>query len=184
MKRIGLLLCIVIAAALCATGQTLIDFSDMPSVNVPVPVPDDYPAGSYLNWDNFYYVSPLLWSGAGPGFTTGPEIRLAFVGGPMCSTGGMCSASIKVPVTPNSTASFQPLSITLSSGWVANNVVVVAYDHSKFLGSVVWNLTTTAQSFDFPTYWTTVTQLRFFPSPAQGQQGSTVIYTLSLNIEP
>jgi hypothetical protein len=182
VKKLASLLCLVVALSLCATAQTLITFSDMPSVNVPVPVPEGYPAGSYLTWNNFYYVSPLLWSGTGPGFSSGPNLRQAFMGGPLCTQAINCTASISIPITPNSTASFQPVSANLSAGWAANSVLVVAYNQSNFLGSVTLALTTTSQEFNFPTNWTNVTQLRFFPTPAQGQPGSMVLYTLTVNL--
>lgn len=183
MKRIVLLVCIVTAMALCASGQMLITFSDMPSVNRPLAMPDDYPTDTYLYWDNFYYVSPNLWSGAGPGFFTGPDLRVIFIGGPMCTLQpNVCHGSIKVAVTPNATASFQPVSISMAAGWVPNSVVVTAYNHSKLVGSRVWRLTTLAQRFDFPAEWTNITQLTFYPSPARGQMGSMVAYAFLLNL--
>jgi len=183
MKKIGSLLCLVFALALCATAQTVITFSDMPSVNIPVPVPDGYPTGSYMNWPNFYYVSPLLWSQAGPGFTNGPNARVAFFGGPTCAQAVGCSASIKIPVAPNATAAtFTPVSMNVASGWVPNSVVVVAYNQSTFVGSVSWALTTASQTFNFPQGWNNITQLNFFPGPAQGQAGSMVIYTFTVDL--
>ena len=185
LRRIGLLVCLVLATALFATAQQMmIDFSDMPTVNRPVPLPDDYPLGTGMTWDALYYVSPNLWSGAGPGFTTGPDVRVAFLGGDMCKqTPTICTASIKLPVAPNSTNSFQPISMNLSAGWANNQVVVIAYFHSQLVGQVTWNLTTDSQTFNFPSEWTQVTQLRFFPGPIQHASGSVVIYTFTLNMQ-
>lgn len=193
MRKLGFLMCIVAAMALCASGQTLITFSDMPSVNHPSRMPDNYPGASYLNWDNFYDVDPLLWSGRGPGFLMGPDVRVAFIGGPLCNEQpSACFGSIKVALAPNSTASFQPLQISLAAGWFPNKVVVNAYDHSGLLGSVTWNLTTRARTFTFPAEWTNVTQLMFYPSPLDVRElprilphaGSMVVYTFLLYMNP
>jgi len=192
MKRISLLFCIVIAAALCASGQEMmVTFSDMPSVNAPTPLPDNYPTGTYLNWDGIYYVSPMMWSGAGPGFFTGPDTRVAFLGGDMCKLSpAICSASVKIPVGPTATLAFQPLNMVVAAGWASNNVVVLAYNQGTFLGSTSWKLSTTAHIFSFPANWTNVTQLTFIPSPVPsgaarraGQAGSVVIYTFTLNMQ-
>jgi hypothetical protein len=55
MKKIGLLICLLAALAMCANAQTLIDFSDLPAVANPIALPENYPSGSYLMWSNFYY---------------------------------------------------------------------------------------------------------------------------------
>jgi len=183
MRKIGLLVCIVAVLALCASGQTLITFSNMPSTNHPLRMPDNYPGASFMNWDNFYFVSPQLWSGSGPGFEMGPDVRVAFVGGPLCSLQpSACFGSIKVVLAPNATASFQPLQISLAAGWVPNSVVVHAYNQSGLVGSVVWKLTTSAQVFTFPPEWTNVTQVMFYPSPAYRQAGSMVAYTFLVTL--
>lgn len=185
MKRIGLLVCVITAMALCASGQTLITFSDMPSVNQPSPMPQDYPTDTYLNWENFYYVSPMQWSESGPGFFRGPDVRVAFIGGPMCYTQpSVCHGSLRIPISPGKSLDFpfQPLKIWLSAGWFPNKVMVLAYNHSQYLGSVVWPLGITAQEFDFPATWTMVTELTFIPIPSGGQVGSMVAYAFLVNL--
>lgn len=190
MKRIGLLLSFVVAVALCAGAQQMmITFSDMPSVVAPTPLPDNYPTGTYLTWDDIYYVSPMLWSGAGPGFLSGPDARVAFLGGDMCKqTPAICSATIKIPVGPNATMSFQPINMVVAAGWYPNNVVVLAYNQGQFVGSMPLRLGTTAHIYNFPAHWTNVTQLTFIPSPISGaakrpgQAGSMVIYAFTLGM--
>ena len=185
MKRVGWLVCVIAALALCASGQMLITFADMPSVSQPSPMPQDYPTGTYLNWDNFYYVSPFMWSESGPGFFRGPDLRVAFVGGPMCTAQpSVCHGTVRVPTFPGMGPDmiFQPLSISLSAGWFPNKLMVLAYNHSTLLGSVVWPLTLTAQRFDFPADWTEVTELQFIPIPSKGKIGSMVAYAFLVNL--
>jgi len=173
MKKLASVLCPVMSLALYATAQTVVTFSDMSSVNLP----DGYPARSYLSRDNCYCLSPILWSGSGPHFSTQPNLRQAFIAGPPCRQAVNCTASIKIPVASNSTASFLPTSASLSAGWAAISVVVIGYSQSNFLGKCSWALTTTAQEFNFPTDCTNLMQLRFLLSPTQGQPGSKVMYT-------
>lgn len=185
MKRVGLLVCVITALALCASGQMLITFADMPSVSQPSPMPQDYPTDTYLYWDNFYYVSPLLWSGSGPGFLKGPDLRVAFIGGPMCyAQPSICHGSVRMPILPGKSLEtvFQPLKISLSAGWFPNKVMVIAYYHSELVGSVVWPLTIKAQEFDFPASWTNVTELKFIPITSGGKAGSVVAYAFLVNL--
>jgi hypothetical protein len=194
MKRASLLICIVAALALCASAQTYVDFHQMPIANTPAPMPDNYPAVSGLAWDNFYYVTPGSWKEAGPGFWVDPASHhntVAFMGGPYCNvlaaSPAACFGSIKLQrpgADRPSFPTFTPVSISVAAGWLPNNVVVTAYDNSKFLGSVVWNLTTKPQTFSFPATWR-VTQLVFTPEsvPANAiypQAGSMVVYSLVL----
>jgi len=187
MKKVGLFVCILAAMTLSASGQMLITFNDMPSVDHPAVMPDNYPTSTYLNWENFFYVSPAMWNGSGPGFFTGPDLRVAFVGGPMCELQpSVCYGSIKLGVAPNSTATFQPLSITLAAGWAPNNVEVLGFNKSQYLGRITWKLTLKAHQYFFPDKWTNVTQLILYPTPTQGsaigKAGSFVAYTFYLNM--
>ena len=188
MKRIVLLFSLILALALCAGAQTYIDFHDMPMAKAPSPLPDAYPAGLNLYWDNFYYVSPGLWKG-GPGFWVDPATQhniVSFVGGSMCALATPCSGAIKlgqgvIPVA----RTFTPISMTLSAGWTANTVTIMAYNNGKFVGSQFWKLTTTPKTFTFPNTWK-VTELIFTPGvPATGptvtpKAGSMVIYSFIL----
>jgi len=193
MKRIGLLI-FVLAAALCAGAQTtmMVTFSDMPSTGIPTPLPDNYPSGTYMAWDGFYYVSPMMWTGAGPGFFTGPDARVAFLGGYMCKQfPAICSATLKLGVGPTATQAFHPVNMVVSAGWSANNVVVLAYNNGQFVGSLPLKLSTTAHIYSFPANWGMVTQLTFIPSPIpapvakgdRGMAGSMVLYTLTMEVQ-
>ncbi len=189
MKRIVLLVVFVAALALCASAQDYINFSWMPVVNTPTPMPDNYPDGMYLFWDSFYYVTPGLWSGEGAGFWVDPATQhntVAFIGGPLCLLDIPCSGSIKLsPIMMHpANKTFTPISISISAGWMANNVRVTAYNNSQFVGTVVWKLTTHPQTFSFPAAWN-VTQLVFTPDLIKSntvypKAGSMVVYSLLL----
>lgn len=189
MKRTVLLVSFLAVIALCAQAQTFIQFGDMHYASVPTPMPDNYPFGTNLSWDNFLYVTPGLWSGAGPGFWVDPSTPhniVAFIGGPYCNVAASCGGSIKlVPsaVTPTGKG-FQPISISLSAGWQQNGVIVTAYNNSKFLGRVEWKLTTKPTLFKFPAAWPNVTQLVFTPRfsiiSTKPPAGSMVVYSFLL----
>ena len=190
MKRLLLLISVVAALTLCASAQTYIDFHQMPITNTPAPMPDNYPAVSGLAWDNFYYVTPGSWKGAGPGFWVDPASyhnTVGFIGGPYCNLPAACFGSIKLQRPGSARPSlptFTPVSISVAAGWLPNNVTVTAYEDSKFVGTVVWKLTTKPQTFSFPAAWR-VTQLVFTPefiatSAIYPQAGSMVVYSLVL----
>ncbi len=196
MKRIVLLLSFVAMVALCANAQSIIDFHQMPIANSPSPMPDSYPVELGLYWDDFYYVTPGLWTGEGPGFWVDPATRhntVAFIGGPTCSLSTPCHGSIKLQVVPNATATFTPITMSLAAGWATNNVIVTAYNKSEIVGRVIWRLTTTPKVYSFPATWNRVTQLVFIPevpsnirmaprtTPSHAQEaGSMVVYTFVL----
>jgi hypothetical protein len=189
MKRIVLLITFIAAIALCASGQTYVNFQDMPMAWVPTPMPDNYPEGMYLNWDSFLYVTPGIWAGEGAGFWVDPSTQhntVAFMGGPMCALTVPCTASIKMSSIMMSpfVRTFTPTSITVSAGWLANTVTVLAYNNGKFVGSLQWQLKIVPQTFTFPAAWT-VTQLVFTPGVINANSvkpiiGSVVIYNFSL----
>jgi len=191
MKRIVLLISFLAVVALCANAQKIyIDFHEMHWIASPSPMPDNYPGEANLYWDNFLYVSPGVWSGAGPGFRVDPATQhnnVAFIGGPYCNLAAACGGSIKLEamgMTP-SHPGFQPISIVLSAGWLPNKVVVTAYRDADFVGTTEWNLTTTPKLFKFPPEWREVTQVAFTPrfipsSSIYPTAGSMVVYNLLL----
>ena len=189
MRRFVLLVSLMAALALCAGAQTYINFQGMPMANTPIVMPDNYPTGMGLYWDNFYYVTPGLWSGEGAGFWVDPSLQhntVAFFGGPTCTLAIPCSASIKLSqiVMAPVNRTFTPISVSISAGWTANNVRVTAYNNSKFVGSVVWTLKTVPQTFTFPAAWN-VTQLAFTPdvlpsNAVNPNAGSMVVYSFVL----
>jgi hypothetical protein len=189
MKRIVLLVSLLAVVALSASAQTLINFQNMPAVSKPLPMPDFYPAGLNLYWDNFSYVTPGLWAGAGPGFWVDPATlhnTVAFVGGPTCGLKVPCFGTIKQgPPTAVTMVkkSFTPISVTMSAGWQDNYVTVTGYNNGDYVGTILWKVTTACKTFTFPTTWR-VSQLTFTPdylgNNAAAPNGSAVIYDITL----
>jgi len=182
-KNIALLVCIL-ALGMCASAQQFyVDFSDLPQMNVPIPVPTDYPNNpfdTFITWSHFDYFNPTLdpdlcpppLSTSCPGFSLAPNANFVFIGGPDCQRGNaLCIGTLQLPVTPNATASFQPLSMTAAAGWCPNNVIVMAYNKSHLLsptlsGANTVALTqTSATTVNFPATWTNVTEMRFYVMP-------------------
>ena len=188
MKRIVLLISFVAALALCASAQTYIDFHEMPIAKAPSPMPDLYPTGVSLYWDNFFYVTPGAWDKAGPGFWVSPNVHdVAFVGGLMCHMTVPCFASLKInPATVGPTAqTFTPVSMTLSAGWLPNRVIITAFNNGTLVGEFTLKLGTTPHPYSFPAAWKNVTQLVFKPEiipnhALHAEAGSMVIYDLIL----
>lgn len=187
MKRIVLLISFVAAMALCASAQTYINFHEMPIAKAPTPMPDNYPDGMYVNWDNFFYVTPGIWSAEGPGFWVDPATKhniVAFIGGPTCQLPATCHGSIKLTPGPN-VAAFTPIEIQVTAGWLPNRVIVTAYNNGTFVGRTIWQLTTEPQTLTFPNAWNNVTQLIFTPefvhtNSTYPPAGSMLIYKLVL----
>ena len=71
---------------------------------------------------------------------------VAFISSTQCSLAYTCHGSIKLQMVPNATATFTPISMSLSAGWMPNNVTVIGYSHSKFVGRLTWKLTITAHT--------------------------------------
>src|SRR5664279_3708312 len=80
MKKVALLVT-VLALAMCASAQQLIDFTHLTDNNTPQAIPENY-AG--MHWANLDAVDALTYADAGAGFFTGPEVMVAFGGGPLC----------------------------------------------------------------------------------------------------
>ena len=206
VKTFALLVCILALAMSASAQQLNTDFSDLPTINMPIPMPADYPNNpfdSFLTWSNFNYFSPSLDPGlcpsplstSCPGFTLAPNTNFVFIGGPDCQAGNaLCIGTLKMPVAPNATASFQPLTMTAASGWCSNNVIVMAYNKSSLLsptltGTNALQLTPTSPTtVNFPATWTTVTELRFYVLPDSLScpyfpgVGSMVVFSFTANV--
>ena len=160
MRKVAVFVTVLLALAMTASAQQTIDFTNLPPTAVPTTVPEGY---SGLNWTGIDYVSPLLWNytngntETGAGFTAGPEVMVAFGGGPLCykKHGGqtiknICSATIAAGVGPNALSQFTPVSVDLAAGWASDgdqSVVVQAYSDGNLMGSQKFDLQTQAQKF-------------------------------------
>lgn len=186
MKKTLCVLSFVVAMVLCVSAQTYIDFSYMPIAKVPTPMPTT-PDQFNMAWDNFLYVTPGIWTGAGAGFWVDPSTKhntVAFIGGPYQSV-AQGSVTFQLPTVAPNVRTFQPISVTLTAGWTPNPVLVTAYCNSRLVGTVTWNLTTTPTIFKFPAEWTNITQLVFTAEPMMAnsvypQPGSAVMYNFLL----
>lgn len=190
MKRIVFFIVFITLLTLCAPAQTTVDFREMPLASIPSPMPDHYPAGVY--WDRFFYVTPGAYSDAGPGFKIDPAMQhnsVAFVGGPLCTLTVPCYGMIKMiaPQANPAVHTFQPMTIKLSSGWLDNTVEVTGYNNGRYVGTVVWKLSTEPYMFSFPATWK-VTQLVFtpkvlVPSAVNPIAGSMVVYKFTFDMQ-
>ena len=70
MKKTLVLLASLLALAIGANAQQLVNFSQLPLISSPSAMPNGY---DQLNWGNFFYVDPFTWSGAGPGYQLGAQ---------------------------------------------------------------------------------------------------------------
>ncbi len=176
---------VLLALTMTANAQNLVDFTNLPANATPQPVPYGY-AG--MDWRSFYYVAAPEYPDAngtinsGPGFYTGDEALLAFIGGPLCFPNygapvadGHASQSIcRASITSTTSAPFGITQINMSSGWINNQVVITGYLNGHQVGTVRYSLSTTSQTFTLPSWANNVTELVFTPGP----QGSVVLYTI------
>lgn len=197
MKKVALFATIVLALAMSAAAQQLIDFTQLPPSGVPQPVPNGYGG---LRWDAVDFVNSPLYpdanlfigaSGAinsGRGFYTGNEAMVAFGGGPLCfhnygatvADGSTDKHICEASISAWDTAVFKPMAAVVSDGWDASGdfITVTAYNNGKQVGSSFkYKLSTDAKKIDFSgNGWGSVTELVIHPSPL----GSFVIYTLQV----
>ena len=171
MKRFNLTIFVGIClmfAALGAQAQQL-NFSELPFVSSPSPMPSGY---GRLNWANVFYVNPYAWSDAGPGFHLQPSTGdVAFVGGEFCRLSGMsCTGVI------NSVLGFHLLTAQVAGGYGPTAVTVRAYKNGTFVGVAQYLVTAHIQNMNFPLSWGVVTEVMF---EVTGQPGSLVIYELT-----
>lgn len=171
MKKTLVVLACILALALGASAQENLNFSTLPIVNTPSPVPNGYGG---LNWANISFVDPYLWSGSGPGYKDGPVGEdVGFVGGKVCRLyQEACFGTISSAGGPTS---FQAISATVAGGFGTTNITVTAYNNGNYVGSSFYLLNTQMQILDFPSSWGNITQL-VFQIPGGGD---LVVYDLN-----
>lgn len=172
MTRLNLILCVSICLlflAFTAQAQEQINFSQLPFVDTPSPMPAGY---GRLTWANFFYVNPYAWSGAGPGYRLQTSTAdVAFVGGEYCRLSGYaCTGSL------SSTTGFQLLTAQVASGYGFTQVTVTAYRNGTFVGRRQYVINPQLQNLNFPLSWGAVTEVMF---QVTGEPGSLVIYSLT-----
>ena len=175
MKRSLVLITFVLVLAIASTAalaQEQINFSDLPSVATPTPMPLGYQG---MNWANLYYVNPGLYSSSGPGYLNLLTHKdVVFVGGQFCGpVGPGCFGIISSPGGPTA---FQVISAVMVAGYSENNVSVSAYDRGTYKGTMNFVLTANPQLVHFPTSWGTITELQIETNRA----GNLVLWGLSV----
>lgn len=176
-----LILCLLTLVA-GANAQNQINFSGLPLVNSPLPVPNGY-AG--FTWTNILYVDPAEWQLAAAGYKMAPVVNedVAFVGGITClipSHGDDCFGSISINSGSggsggiNNPIGFQLVSATVAGGFGPTSITVVAYNHGSYVGSAFYNLNGKLQTINFPASWGGVTDVTF---QTEGM-GDLVIYSM------
>lgn len=162
----------LLALATGATAQQQINFSDLPLVASPTPMPQGYAA---LNWSNMWYVDPSLYINAGPGYNNLFTHRdIAFIGGQHCAPlGPGCFGTI---TSQGSRTAFQAVSAVVAAGYQANRITVSAYNNGSFVGSFSFNLSTVPQAISFPATWGAITELQIQTDEA----GDLVLLDLNL----
>jgi len=172
MKRLASAVCLtlcVLALAVGASAQERLNFSDLPLISSPTPMPNGY---GQLDWGNFYYVNPYGWSGGGPGYRRGPQGEdVAFVGAKDCRLYDYTCFG-----TLNDSLGFQLVSVIVAGGYGPTQITVTAYNRGVVLGSAQYFLGTEMQTLNFPSSWGIATEVVF---QVTGQPGNLVIYNLN-----
>jgi hypothetical protein len=173
MKRfcgtLGLALC-VFALVVSASAQQDLNFTNLPLVNSPSPMPNGY---GQLSWGNFFYVNPFGWPEAGIGYKLGTQGKdVAFIGGLFCRiSGNTCFGTLSDPL------GFVLVSANVAGGYGPAAVTATAYQNGKFIGTANYFVGTQMEALQFPSSWGAVTEVDF---AVTGATGDLVIYDLKL----
>lgn len=169
LSKIGPVLCLFALMA-GASAQQQLNFSDLPLVNTPAPMPLGY---GQLNWANFFYVNPYGWPDAGSGFKLGAQGEdVVFIGGEFCNlAGNACYGTI------TDARGFVAVSADVAGGYGPAAITVTAYNNGKFIGTVNFPIGSQVSKLKFPATWGVITELSI---QASGQPGDFVLYDLSL----
>jgi len=171
MKKTLIVLASLLALAIGASAQQQVNFSQLPLISSPAPVPNGY---DQLNWGNFFYVDPFTWSGAGPGYRLGPQgDDVAFIGGEYCRLGGgnTCFGTL------SSSSGFELVSAEVAGGYGPAAVTAMAYKNGNYIGAVNFFVGTSMETVTFPSNWGIITNLSL---QVTGQTNDLVVYSLSL----
>jgi hypothetical protein len=163
-----LILCLLCLLA-GASAQETLNFTQLPLVNTPSPMPTGY---GHLTWGNFYYVNPYGWTGAGPGY------RLGQHGGDVVMVGSKdCRLYDRTCFGILSDANgFQLVSAVVAGGYTPTQVIATAYVGGTLLGSTQYFVGTGMRTINFPASWGISTEVVFQVS---GAPGNLVVYSLT-----
>jgi hypothetical protein len=170
IATLSLALCLLVLATSASAQQTL-NFSNLPLVSSPTPMPTGY---GQLTWGNFFYVNPWSWSGSGPGYKLGAQNDdVAFVGGEFCriSGGNTCFGTL------TDSLGFELLSANVAGGYGPAAITATAYNNGVYVGAMNFFVGTQTETVNFPASWGTITELSL---QVTGETGDLVVYSLSL----
>lgn len=173
MKRMISTVCLtvcILALAVGASAQRQLNFSQLPLVSTPAPMPNGY---GQLSWGNFFYVDPFDWSGAGTGYKLGPQGQdVAFIGGEFCRlSGNTCFGTL------SDSAGFELVSAQVAGGFGPAAVTALAYNNGTYVGSKSFFVGMQMEDVNFPPSWGLVTDITL---QVTGSTGDLVVYSLSL----
>lgn len=133
----------LLALVVGASAQQTLNFTNLPLVNNPSPMPNGY---GQLGWGNFFYVNPYGWSGAGSGYKLKPQGEdVAFVGGEYCRISGYsCVGTLTDP------RGFVLVSAEIAGGFGPTALTVSAFNNGRFIGSQNYFATTEMRTLNFP----------------------------------
>ncbi|HUI82631.1 MAG TPA: hypothetical protein VL240_00310 [Candidatus Binatia bacterium] len=165
----GCLILCLLALMAGADAQQTLNFTDLPLVKSPSPMPLGY---GRLDWGNFFYVNPYAWPGGGPGFRLGTQGEdVIFIGGESCRLSNSCWGTL------SNSRGFVLESAQVAAGFGPTLVTVSGYNNGRFVGSENYFLTTQMQTLSFPTAWGVVTEISIL---VNGAADDFVIYGLNL----
>lgn len=151
MKKILVVLASLLVLAVGASAQQTLNFSQLPLVDSPSPMPNGY---GQLSWGNFFYVNPSGWSAAGPGYKLGSQAGdVAFIGGEFCRLNNTCFGTL------TSAGGFEPLSATVAGGYGLAAVTATAYNNGAYIGAMQFFVGSQVQTVNFPSSWGMVTDV-------------------------
>jgi hypothetical protein len=173
MKRSISIACVtscLLALAVAASAQQQLNFSQLPLISTPAPMPSGY---GHLSWGNFFYVNPYQWSGAGPGYKLASQSQdVAFIGGEFCRlSGNTCYGTLSDP------SGFQLVSAQVAGGFGPGAITAIAYSNGAYIGTENFFVGTQVETVNFPSSWGLVTDVTL---QVTGQTNDLVVYSLSL----
>ncbi len=174
MHRLIVSSCIVLCVLALLTGasaQQNLNFSSLPVVSSPSPMPTGY---GQLTWGNFFYVDPWIWAGAGPGYKLDLDNKdVAFVGGEFCRIGGgnTCFATL------SDSLGFMLVSARVAGGYGPAAITATAYKNGVYVGTANYFVGTAMETLTFPSSWGVITEVSL---QVTGETNDLVVYGLEL----
>jgi hypothetical protein len=172
MKSLSLFACLSLCllAAVNAGAQQELDFSTLPLLSSPSPMPNGY---GQLDWGNFFYVDPFEWPDAGAGYKLeGANKDVAFIGGEYCQLSGKTCYG-----TLSSAAGFEIVSANVAGGFGPAAITATAYKNGAYVGTANFFVGTSMETISFPSSWGTINEVSL---QVTGQTNDLVVYKVAV----